>query len=141
MAFVAAIFLFLYFSREGTERGDSSNGAAFIPEPSRVVPEGKRGETCVCPVCAALFEPGDNVKSKILPPGGQNYRILHISGCKFCLGGDRRRLCPVCGAELSTEEYLVARIWQKPDMPEVRIQGCVHCITGGKHGGKVKKLR
>jgi hypothetical protein len=57
------------------------------------------------------------------------------------MGGERRRLCPVCGAELSVNDYLVARIWQQLDKPEVRIQGCVHCIAGGKRGKKAKRLR
>jgi hypothetical protein len=57
------------------------------------------------------------------------------------MNGERQRLCPVCGAELSTGEYLIARIWQHPVKPEVRVQGCVHCISGGKRGRKVKKLR
>jgi hypothetical protein len=139
---LAAIFLFLYFSffsKNGANREDSyagNGGKLFIPE-------GRRGDARTCPICAARFEQGDNVKSKILPPSGRDYRLLHILGCRFCLDpdGGRRRLCPVCGAELSTDEYLAARIWQRLDKPEVRIQGCVHCITGRKRGGKVKKLR
>jgi RNA polymerase subunit RPABC4/transcription elongation factor Spt4 len=137
---LAAIFLFLYFSffiKDRTSREVSPSGAGG----AALIPEGKSGDARTCPVCAARLPQGDNVKSKILPPSGRDYRVLHISGCKFCLGGDRRRLCPVCGAELSRNEYLAARIWQRLERPEVRIQGCVHCIGGGKRGVKVKKLR
>ena len=139
MAFLVAIFLFLYlsfFPGLGTNGRDTASGGN-APD----IPEGKRGDAGTCPVCAARFEPGDNVKSKIFPPSGRDYRLLHISGCKYCLSGERKRLCPVCGAELSTDDYLVARIRQHPVNPEVRVQGCIHCITGAKYSKKVKKLR
>ncbi|MDR1148756.1 MAG: hypothetical protein LBK66_09005 [Spirochaetaceae bacterium] len=93
------------------------------------IPEGQRGDARVCPICAARFDHGDMIKSKIFPPSGRPYRLLHIVGCKFCLNGERRRLCPVCGTELSVNDYLVARIWQEPPKPQVRIQGCVHCFV------------
>jgi hypothetical protein len=137
---LAAIFLFLYHSFFSIRKTNGKDTEAVKSE-TAFIPEGKRGDARTCPICAARFEQGDNIKSKILPPNGRDYRLLHISGCKFCLNGERQRLCPVCGAELSTGEYLVARIWQNPDRPEVRIQGCVHCIAGGKYGKKGKKLR
>jgi hypothetical protein len=136
---LAAIFLFFYlsfFSGRGTDGEGTVSG-----EEVAGIPEGKRGDARTCPICAARFQQGDNVKSKIFPPSGRDYRLLHISGCKYCLDGERQRLCPVCGAELSADDYLVARIRQHPVKPEVRVQGCVHCITGRKHYKKVKKFR
>ncbi|MDR2344282.1 MAG: hypothetical protein LBD86_07115 [Spirochaetaceae bacterium] len=125
-----------FFSGRGTGGGLAASGGKAV-----YIHEGKRGDARTCPLCAARFEQGDNVKSKIFPPSGRDYRLLHISGCGYCMNGERQRLCPVCGAELSTGEYLIARIWQHPVKPEVRVQGCVHCISGGKRGRKVKKLR
>ncbi|MDR0408877.1 MAG: hypothetical protein LBH18_00555 [Spirochaetaceae bacterium] len=72
------------------------------------------------------------IQSKIFPPSGRPYRLLHILGCNFCLNGGRERLCPVCGRELSLDDYLVARIWQNPKKPQVRIQGCLHCFVNGR---------
>ncbi|MDR3356415.1 MAG: hypothetical protein LBO04_04425 [Spirochaetaceae bacterium] len=137
---MTAIFLFIYlsfFPGHGTgDPGTASDGNEFA-----AVPEGKRGDARTCPVCAARVGQGDNVKSKIFPPSGRADRLLHISGCRYCLDGERRRLCPVCGAELSAGQYLVARIRDNPVKPEVLVQGCVHCISGGKRGKKMKKLR
>ena len=161
MTFLAAIFLFLYLSFFSGRAGQPAPHPLRGSIPGSGLPEqtfgagGPPSGRCrgadvkptggpACPVCAARFGPGDNVKSKIFPPGGREYRLLHISGCKYCLSGERQRLCPVCGAELSVDDYLAARIWQHPVNPEVRVRGCVHCITGAtgaKHGKKVKKLR
>jgi hypothetical protein len=139
LTFLAAIFLFLYlsfFSERGANDIDTVSSWKSVG-----IPEGKRGDARTCPICAARFQQGDNVKSKIFPPSGRDYRLLHISGCKYCLGGERKRLCIVCGAELSTDDYLVAHIRQHPVKPDVRVQGCVHCMMGVKHDKKVKKLR
>jgi hypothetical protein len=139
---LTAIFLFLYLvffsKRENISVADSTdvaNGTDDIKlKPRRqsgAVQEGIRGDARTCPICAARFEHGEKIKSKIFPPSGRPYRLLHILGCSFCLEGERRRLCPVCGAELSTGDYLVARIWQNPIKPQVRIQGCLHCFLKG----------
>ncbi|MDR2803449.1 MAG: hypothetical protein LBB22_04065 [Treponema sp.] len=96
--------------------------------------EGVRGEAQTCPICAARFKDGDNVKSKIFPPSGKPYRLLHISGCRFCLNGERQRLCPVCGEEISKVQYLVAYMWQRPGKSQVRIQGCENCLVGKRRG-------
>ncbi|MDR1362847.1 MAG: hypothetical protein LBJ35_02190 [Spirochaetaceae bacterium] len=130
---MAAIFLFLFlifFPKRGVAV------KPYITKSSVVgaVSEGRRGDARTCPICAARFDHGDMIKSKIFPPSGRPYRLLHILGCKFCLNGERERLCPVCGIELSVSDYLVARIWQNPPKPQVRIQGCVHCmVSGGRH--------
>ncbi|MDR2481668.1 MAG: hypothetical protein LBD07_05185 [Spirochaetaceae bacterium] len=94
------------------------------------IKEGKRGEPHTCPVCAAKFERGETVRSKIFPPTNRNDRLLHISGCPFCLKGERKRECPVCGAELKIEEYLTARIFQRKEKSHVHILGCNHCRLG-----------
>ncbi|MDR0526652.1 MAG: hypothetical protein LBG79_02360 [Spirochaetaceae bacterium] len=95
------------------------------------VNEGKRGDPHTCPVCAAKFEHGESVRSKIFPPTERNDRLLHISGCFYCCyEGGRKRECPVCGAELSLSDYLTARIFVKRDKSHVHIVGCPHCRSG-----------
>ncbi|MDR2467574.1 MAG: hypothetical protein LBD22_01275 [Spirochaetaceae bacterium] len=96
-------------------------------ESSFPVTEGRRGDPHTCPVCAAKFEHGESVRSKIFPPTARNDRLLHISGCSHCLNGKRRRECPVCGAELALNEFLTARIFQRPGKSHVHIVGCSHC--------------
>ncbi|GMO21516.1 MAG: hypothetical protein Ta2B_00320 [Termitinemataceae bacterium] len=94
------------------------------------MPEGKRGEARTCPICAARFEHGETVRSKRFPSTGRFDRLLHISGCPFCSKGERKRVCPVCGAELSATDYLIARIYERPGKSHVHVQGCVHCLIG-----------
>jgi hypothetical protein len=56
---------------------------------------------------------------------------MHISGCVYCLEGDRRRVCPVCGAVLQDGEYLIARLYDKPVRSHVHVQGCTRCRGPG----------
>ena len=91
------------------------------------VAEGKRGDPHTCPVCAAKFEHGETVRSKIFPPTQRSDRLLHISGCQFCLNGERKRECPVCKAEMALEDYLIARIFARPDKSHVHVTGCTKC--------------
>jgi hypothetical protein len=101
---------------------------------SRRKPRGKqpRGESFpgaprTCPVCSAKLEKGERVKSSAFPSLGGTDRLMHISGCVYCLEGDRRRVCPVCGAVLRGEEFLVARLFEKPVRSHVHVLGCTRC--------------
>jgi hypothetical protein len=131
-ALLAAVFLFLYISFFRRAPASSVQPAA------AAIPEGKQGEAQICPICAARIDRGDAVKSKVFPPSGRSGRLLHILGCKYCRKGERRRSCPICGAELSPDDYLVGRIWRLPGKPQVQIQGCVKCIVTGR---RVKAAR
>jgi predicted nucleic acid-binding Zn ribbon protein len=97
------------------------------------VNDGVRGEPHTCPVCAAKFEHGETVRSKIFPPTERNDRLLHISGCLYCLNGGRARECPVCGAALALDEALTARIFQRKEKSHVHIVGCPHCRLGKRN--------
>jgi hypothetical protein len=61
-------------------------------------------------------------------------KLLHISGCPHCLYGEERRMCPVCSAELTRDEILVAKmtisVGSTGGKNNVRIFGCSRC--GGK---------
>jgi hypothetical protein len=85
------------------------------------------GAPRTCPVCSARLERGERVKSKAFPSMGGADRMMHISGCMYCLEGDRRRVCPVCGAVLREEEFLVARLFEKPIRSHVHVLGCTRC--------------
>ncbi|MDR0551308.1 MAG: hypothetical protein LBG72_04740 [Spirochaetaceae bacterium] len=138
--FLAALLTFvLYFQLIYKKRGldaaginaekeDGAAGGKNAPFPAYKPRDGKRGEARTCPVCAARFELGENVRSKIFPDTGKHDRLLHILGCKFCLSGGRERRCPVCGGELSVDEYLIARIFERPGKSHVHVQGCVVCL-------------
>ena len=80
-----------------------------------------------CPVCLARLETGERVKSIPFPSMDGKERFMHISGCYFCLEGDRHRICPVCGEALEKYEYLVARYYEKPMRNHVHVIGCTRC--------------
>ncbi|MDR0403685.1 MAG: hypothetical protein LBH35_08880 [Treponema sp.] len=91
--------------------------------------EGVPGAPRTCPVCRAKLENGERVKSVAFPSFNGEERLMHISGCVYCLEGDRRRICPVCGDVLENGEYLVARFYEKkkPLRAHVHVLGCSRC--------------
>ncbi|MDR2521574.1 MAG: hypothetical protein LBC72_03345 [Spirochaetaceae bacterium] len=138
VAFIGALILvFLYYAFFRRQPA-SSDGAAPLPPASYVYTpqDGTRGEARTCPVCAARFELGENVRSVVFPATGRHDRLLHMLGCKFCLKGGRVRKCPVCDAELTVDEYLIARIFERPGKSHVHVQGCVHCLNPKGKGGQ-----
>ena len=142
-AFILALIIFLLSVRGGLKKEytdalyhptyqDLSKEPLFprLPKGAFQVNDGVRGEPHTCPVCAAKFEHGETVRSKIFPPTERNDRLLHISGCLYCLGGERVRECPVCGASLALDESLTARIFPRKEKSHVHIVGCPHCRLG-----------
>jgi hypothetical protein len=87
------------------------------------------GAPRTCPVCCAKLEKGERVKSAAFPSFNGEERLMHISGCVYCIEGDRRRVCPVCNAVLGSDEYLVARFYEKkkPLRAHVHVLGCSRC--------------
>lgn len=89
--------------------------------------EGTAGAPRTCPVCCAKLLRGERVKSSAFPSMGGTDRFMHIFGCVYCLEADRRRVCPVCKATLREEEFLVARLYEKPGRSHVHVIGCSRC--------------
>ncbi len=85
------------------------------------------GAPRTCPVCSARLERGERVKSSAFPSMGGADRLMHISGCPYCLEGSRVRSCPVCGDLLKSEEVLIARMFEKPGRSHVHVLGCSKC--------------
>jgi hypothetical protein len=81
----------------------------------------------VCPVCSANLPASEKVHSSVFPPEGDGTRIMHIQGCVYCLAGERKRVCPVCGHTLSIREPLVARVFERPGRTHVHVLGCTRC--------------
>ncbi|MDR0721282.1 MAG: hypothetical protein LBF75_00630 [Treponema sp.] len=87
-----------------------------------------------CPVCGLLLPPGELVKSLAFPDLGNGQgRLMHIEGCVYCRNGPRagKRKCPVCGAPLSSDEFLLARMFNKPGRSHVHVLGCSRCWGPG----------
>jgi hypothetical protein len=91
------------------------------------VPEGTPGAPRTCPVCSALLLHGERVHSSAFPAIPGQPRIMHISGCIYCLEGERSRVCPVCKAVLEGGEFLIARMFERPGRSHVHVLGCSRC--------------
>lgn len=117
----------LFFGRKG--RSSSQNpGFFWTRRKKRPRGEGLPGAPQTCPVCCAKLVEGELVKSRAFPSlNGGNDRLMHIRGCLYCLKGERKRNCPVCGISLTEEEFLVARMFERPRRPHVHILGCSRC--------------
>ncbi len=85
------------------------------------------GAPRTCPVCSARLERGERVQSSAFPSMGGADRLMHISGCPYCLAESRVRSCPVCGNLLKPEEVLIARMFEKPGRSHVHVLGCSKC--------------
>jgi hypothetical protein len=89
--------------------------------------EGEAGAPRTCPVCSIKLLNGERVKSSAYPAMGKTDRLMNIFGCPYCLEGQRRRVCPVCGKTLKIEEFLIARLFDKPGRSHVHVLGCTNC--------------
>ena len=96
---------------------------------------GKPGDPQVCPVCSTVLFKGELVSSLAYPSisGGRD-RIMHIQGCYYCLEGNIPRHCPVCGNPLRQNEFLVARMFERPRRRNhVHVLGCNRCKRVGTY--------
>jgi hypothetical protein len=112
----------LYFSPQGIFFGYGKKKKRRRPRG-----EGRPGAPQTCPVCSALLSPGELVKSVAFPSFTGKDRLMYISGCNYCLNGDRPRSCPVCGSRLRDDEILVARMFDRPYRSHVHVIGCSRC--------------
>lgn len=126
-AFVVAVVLLLLLSMRRARGGGGRGRRRRLPYGPPAT--GKRGDTRVCPLCAARLEHGEVVRSVAYPQDGAVGRLMHITGCVYCYDGARERHCPVCGAVVARDEYLIARVYKQPDKPHVSVIGCVHCVN------------
>ena len=91
-----------------------------------------------CPVCSSKLSRGELVSSAAFPSanGGKD-RIMHIRGCAYCLSGDCKRVCPVCGAVLEKNEILIARLFERVGRrTHIHVVGCTRCRKGPRSGNE-----
>jgi hypothetical protein len=103
------------------------SGSGRRRKPNKKITTGVPGAPRTCPVCSAVLPRGERVKSTAYPSMGGKERLMYISGCAYCLEGDRVRSCPVCKAVLKTDDILVARMYDKPGRSHVHVIGCSRC--------------
>jgi hypothetical protein len=91
--------------------------------------KGKQGEAGVCPICGTVLRRGEQINSALFP--GEKDRLCHIFGCPHCipyLEEDTVRTCPVCKKNVPPDQYLIARLFDRPQgKRHVHILGCTDC--------------
>jgi len=101
----------------------------FTNKKKAVIKKGVPGDPQVCPICSTKLFKGELIKTSAFPSitGGKD-RLMYIRGCQVCLGRDIQRYCPICGVSLNTDDFLVSRMFDRPnDRSHVHILGCNHC--------------
>ena len=86
-----------------------------------------------CPLCGEWMKRGERVHSHLYP--GKPDGMMHIFGCPHCYHGHpdsggrggEGRTCPYCGERLGPEDYIIARVFEKPGKTQVHILGCTIC--------------
>jgi hypothetical protein len=97
-----------------------------------VDPRGTPGDPQVCPICSMRLVKGDLVKSFAFPSSGGIDRLMYIKGCFSCLENNVPRRCPICKKIMSLEDYLVARMFERPNRKNhVHVLGCNSCRGTG----------
>jgi hypothetical protein len=87
------------------------------------------GDGSVCPVCSGRMHKHDRVKTTAVPtlPGNSD-KLMFIRGCHSCLEHNIPRRCPVCGQQLTIRDYLISRLFERPNnRSHVHVIGCNYC--------------
>jgi hypothetical protein len=94
---------------------------------------GKPGDPQICPVCSIKLVKGQQIKTTAFPSvSGGTDRLMYIRGCYSCLNEGVPRKCPICGAKLNLDDYLVARMFDRGKRKNhVHILGCNRCKKMG----------
>ena len=89
----------------------------------------KPGDPATCPVCSMKMLKGELVKTIAFSGSSQSIdRLVHIKGCLSCLEKDLPRRCPVCGAKLSVDDYLISRMFERRfQKNHIHVLGCNKC--------------
>ena len=95
--------------------------------------KGQPGDPQVCPLCSIRLDRGELVKTLAFPSisGGAD-RLMYIRGCYSCINNNLPRQCPICGSGLSTNDYLISRMFERRHSKNhVHIIGCNQCKRTG----------
>jgi len=92
---------------------------------------GRPGDPQVCPVCSIKMLKGDLVQTTAFATGVRSQdRIVYIKGCYSCLSEEKNipRRCPICKQKLKLVDYLVARMFDRPNRKNhIHVLGCNLC--------------
>jgi ssDNA-binding Zn-finger/Zn-ribbon topoisomerase 1 len=93
-------------------------------------PETAPLKTRPCPLCGEPLKRGETVHSILYQ--GKPDSLMEIYGCPFCEKPEakNKRTCPVCKKEMQDEDFLIARVFDKPEKKHVHVLGCTSCYSG-----------
>ena len=114
---IIVLILYLYQGRLPS----SDNSKEEAPTPAL-----KQFTTCL--LCGSSLERGERMHTDVY--GGENYSVVHITGCPYCNGtrDSRTRSCPQCGKDVPLNGYLTGRMWEKDNgRIHVQVSGCNRC--------------
>lgn len=107
-----------------------------------------------CPICNAMLRRGERLHTVVYTKGGRRTEagspgavtaashssgpirdrdedtLSHIFGCPYCYppNEEHPRYCPVCERKLGTEDYLIARMFNRgAPRSHVHVLGCTQC--------------
>lgn len=97
-----------------------------------------------CPLCGTMLKRGETVHSVVFSGGTQAEAakrssadrpgdwLAHLFGCPYCYPANagHPRICPVCRRELGPDDYVIARMFEKPGRKHVHVLGCTRCRAG-----------
>ncbi len=86
-----------------------------------------------CPLCQSLLQKNERVHSVIYR--AQSDVTMHIYGCKYCYKDHPKvefdklavKKCPSCNKNLEPNEFVIARLFEKPGKNHVHVLGCYRC--------------
>jgi len=97
--------------------------SSVTPEPAAA-----SGKRIPCILCGSVLAKGEKLYSK--ETIREKDSIIHMYGCPHC-HGDRsteKKICPVCRKPMSSDEYLIGRMWLKKNgRKHLHMSGCVRC--------------
>jgi hypothetical protein len=113
-----------------------------------------------CPICNAMLRRGERLHTVVYTSGGRRAEsgnpdavstpprgsvsgaardrdedtLTHILGCPYCYppNDDHARYCPVCERKLGSEDYVLARMFNRgAPRSHVHVLGCTQCRGPG----------
>jgi hypothetical protein len=133
MLLTVIIILLLWFGYSLFFGPFSPLSGLFFSLGKKKIEKGEVGDPQVCPICSMRLVRGELVKTVAFPSitGGAD-RLMYIRGCYSCLNDNLPRQCPVCGTSMSTSDFLVSRMFERPNQKNhVHVVGCNHCKRRG----------
>lgn len=116
---IAALSFFSYFRRKKNLQSPAAE-------------QSKKPALVNCPLCGSGLQKGENMISKVFRPMNVPDQRCIISGCPHCFPvceSGVKRQCPVCGARVGAQGYLVSRLFNKTGgKKHVMIVGCNSCL-------------